>query len=103
MAAKKTITVPIQGMTCAACSSRIEKVLNKTDGVHASVNLAMEKATVEFDEAQLNIADVVNKIEKAGFKVPTTKLELEIDGMTCAACSSRIEKVVGKMDGVESI
>lgn len=103
MAAKKTITVPIQGMTCAACSSRIEKVLNKTDGVHASVNLALERATVEFDESQLKVEDVVNKIEKAGYQVPATKLELDIDGMTCAACSSRIEKVVGKMDGVESI
>lgn len=90
-------------MTCAACSNRIEKVLNKTDGVSASVNLPLEQAAITIEDNRIQITDVIEKIENAGFQVPLRKEEFQIKGMTCAACSSRIEKVVGKMEGVESI
>ena len=46
-----TIELPITGMTCASCANRIERKLNKLDGVHASVNYATEKATVDYDPA----------------------------------------------------
>ena len=46
------ITLNIIGMTCAACSNRIEKRLNKIDGVHAQVNLATEKATIDYPNDQ---------------------------------------------------
>ena len=45
----QTIELPITGMTCASCASRIERKLNKLDGVSASVNYATEKATVDYD------------------------------------------------------
>lgn len=96
----KKIQLPVQGMTCASCSSRIEKVLNKQEGVEATVNLTMEKATVQYDDEKYTVQDAIDKIEKLGFKVEEEKLDLEIEGMTCAACSARIEKVVSKMDGV---
>ncbi len=56
-------------MTCAACSARVEKVLNKIDGVkNANVNLTMEKATIEIYEGAIENAELIKAIEKAGYK-----------------------------------
>lgn len=99
---EKNVQLTIGGMTCAACSSRIERVLNKQDGVSASVNLAMEKASIHFDESKTSLKDIEERIEKLGFEVKKAKLDLDIKGMTCAACSARIEKVVNKLQGVQS-
>ncbi|QED49371.1 heavy metal translocating P-type ATPase [Cytobacillus dafuensis] len=91
----------VTGMTCAACATRIEKGLNKMDGVlEANVNLALEKATVKFDGATMGPADIQNKIKALGYDVITEKTELALTGMTCAACATRIEKGLNKMDGV---
>ncbi|MRH43211.1 heavy metal translocating P-type ATPase [Aquibacillus halophilus] len=98
----KKVNLNITGMTCAACSTRIEKVLNKMDGVDANVNLAMEKATIEYDEAVVSHTDLSEKISKLGYGVRMEKAEFDIHGMTCAACSTRIEKVLNKMDGVNA-
>ncbi|WLD94797.1 heavy metal translocating P-type ATPase [Alkalihalobacillus sp. AL-G] len=99
---QKEHTIPITGMTCAACSNRIEKVLNKMDGVEANVNLTTEKAKVAVDPEKVNTKDIIERIEKLGYGVPTEKVELDIHGMTCAACSARIEKVVGNMEGISN-
>ncbi|MFP3391339.1 heavy metal translocating P-type ATPase [Brevibacillus sp. SIMBA_040] len=94
-------TVPITGMTCAACALRIEKGLKKLDGVEtANVNLALEKSTVIYDPAITNLDDIRTKIESLGYGVAADKVELNITGMTCAACSTRIEKGLSKMPGV---
>ncbi|WP_077324831.1 heavy metal translocating P-type ATPase [Virgibacillus siamensis] len=97
----KHATLGITGMTCAACSSRVEKVLNKMDGVEAQVNLTTEKATVDYDSGKASIEDITKKIENTGYGVQTEKAEFDVTGMTCAACSSRIEKVLNKQDGVK--
>ena len=82
----------ITGMTCAACANRIEKGLNKMDGVQeANVNLALEKSSVKF-ELRIFEADLENKIEALGYGVVKQKMEFDITGMTCAACATRIEK-----------
>lgn len=97
------ITLPIEGMTCAACAVRIEKNVGKLSGVkEINVNLASERARVVLD-GETSWTDVVARIEKTGYQVPTSELDLNIEGMTCAACSARIEKVVGRMAGVEGI
>ncbi len=98
--ANKKITLGVDGMTCASCSTIIEKTLNKKEGVNANVNLAMEKASIEFDESITNIHEIEESIEKLGYKVIKNQVILEVDGMTCAACSSIIEKVIGKLEGV---
>jgi P-type Cu+ transporter len=91
----------ITGMTCAACAIRIEKGLKKMEGVEeANVNLALEKATIKYDAATMNPTAIQKKIQDLGFDVVTNKIELDITGMTCAACSTRIEKGLNKMDGV---
>ncbi|SFN32736.1 Cu+-exporting ATPase [Nitrosospira briensis] len=100
--ALKQIELPIEGMTCSACAARIEKNLNKLPGVHAVVNFANEKARVEFDDAAIRPEELVHSIEKAGFHVVPQSVQLQISGMTCAACSGRIEKALDKLPGVSA-
>ena len=64
--ADQHVDLAITGMTCASCSARIERKLNKLDGVEASVNLATEKASVSFPSA-LSVADIVATVEKTGY------------------------------------
>ncbi|PTU87005.1 heavy metal translocating P-type ATPase [Staphylococcus pasteuri] len=96
---KKT-TIDITGMTCAACSNRIEKKLNKLDDVTAQVNITTEQATIYDHQGQYHTEDYVNEIQHLGYDVVKDSVELTISGMTCAACSNRIEKVLNKIDGV---
>lgn len=101
MSDTKHTSIGVTGMTCSACSSRVEKVLNKMDGVDAQVNLTTETATVDFDPSQTSIDEITDKIEKLGYGVQTEQMELDVFGMTCAACSTRIEKVLNKQQGIE--
>lgn len=76
----KETSFQVTGMTCAACSSRIEKVLNKMDGVvNANVNLALETATVTYNPAVLTIGEIENKIEKIGYRAELKTEKEEID------------------------
>ena len=102
MAEKEHVSLNISGMTCAACSNRIEKVLNRMDGVEANVNLTTEKASVDYQQDKTSLDDITNRIEGIGYGVVYEKSDLDITGMTCAACSNRIEKVLNKTDGVKS-
>ena len=99
---RNTVDLPIEGMTCAACAARIERQLNKLPGVSAAVNFASERAHVAFDADAVSPPQIVETIEKAGFKVPPQSLDLAISGMTCAACATRIETVLNKLPGVEA-
>ncbi|MDD2553942.1 MAG: heavy metal translocating P-type ATPase [Desulfotomaculaceae bacterium] len=97
----KKITVKIKGMTCAACSSRVEKALAKMPGVHtAVVNLAVETATVEYSPARVTTEMVLDKITETGYQPVVERAELKITGMSCAACSARVEKGLNKLPGM---
>ena len=96
------LDLPITGMTCAACAARIEKVLSRLPGVTASVNLAAERAHIDLGSSGTTPQQVVTTIERAGFGVPLQTLELGIEGMTCAACATRLEKVLNRIEGVEA-
>ena len=98
----QALELPLAGMTCAACAARIEKQLNKLPGVEAVVNFATERATVRYASAETTAAKLVETIRKTGFDVPPATVELAIGGMTCAACSARIEKQLNKLPGVEA-
>ncbi len=96
-------TVPVEGMTCASCSARIEKNVSKLPGIkEIHVNLASERARFVVD-ANTTWKQVVERIEKTGYSVPYREVELNIEGMTCASCVARIEKVVGKLDAVKFV
>ncbi|MHA6251827.1 heavy metal translocating P-type ATPase [Oceanobacillus sp. CAU 1775] len=101
MSNKTHTTIGVTGMTCAACSTRVEKSLNKMDGVEAQVNLTTEKATIDYDENVTSIDDITKRIENIGYGVVLDQANLDVFGMTCSACSSRIEKVLNKQEGVK--
>ena len=67
---ERGLELPIEGMTCASCATRIEKRLNKLEGVEASVNYATENAAVTFDPAQVAPEDLVAAVEAAGYRAP---------------------------------
>ena len=93
------LSLPISGMTCAACSTRLEKQLNKLPGVEATVNLANETATIHFLSAETTSEKILDTIRKTGFDVPPQHLMLKISGMTCASCAARIESAVNTLPG----
>ena len=100
MSETKHISVGVTGMTCSACSSRVEKVLNKMQGVDAKVNLMTEVATVDYDPAFTSVEAISDRIEKLGYGVKKEKAEFDILGMTCATCSNRIETMLNKQEGI---
>ena len=99
----------VKGMHCAACSSRIERVVSGMPGVEkVSVNLATETMDLLWDETKSGLSEIGERIKELGFElrvdedVKTCSLDLAIAGMHCASCSSRIENVVGRLPGVVS-
>ncbi|TVM16961.1 heavy metal translocating P-type ATPase [Oceanidesulfovibrio indonesiensis] len=97
----------VSGMTCAACSSRIERVLGRLEGVdEVSVNLAAETMQIKYDPDRQSDASIAEAVRKLGFDADPIReggsrdIVLDVGGMTCAACSSRLERVLGKLDGV---
>ena len=98
---RKETVLPITGMTCASCAIRIEKGLKKVEGVEeASVNFALERTSIKYDPNVVEIDDFKKKIKNLGYDVVEEKVELNIIGMTCAACATRIEKGLNKIEGV---
>lgn len=98
---QKQKTVQITGMTCAACANRIEKGLNKMEGVDsANVNFALERATVTYDADKVNDEAIEATIKKLGYGTVKEVTRFKLEGMTCAACANRIEKGLNKMPGV---
>ena len=94
--------LPVEGMTCASCVSRVEKALAKVPGVErASVNLATAIASVKAG-AGVELLAMRAAIEKAGYAVPEASVSLNVGGMTCASCVSRVEKALKKTPGVVS-
>ncbi|MFP5260230.1 MAG: heavy metal translocating P-type ATPase [Acidobacteriota bacterium] len=104
----KTVTLPVAGMHCAACSSRIERVLGSMEGVEAAaVNLADASLRLDFNPEIVPLDDIAARVAELGFTLgppppENAVLDLAISGMHCAACSSRIERVTGKLPGMHS-
>jgi Cu+-exporting ATPase len=97
----KQIDLPVGGMTCAACSSRVERGLKKIEGVgEVNVNLATGKAHVEYDSEKTSVPTFIDTICTMGYEVKSEKVILPVGGMTCAACSSRVERTLNRLNGV---
>ncbi|WP_025732378.1 heavy metal translocating P-type ATPase [Carnimonas nigrificans] len=95
-----SISLPIEGMACASCVGRVEAALAKIEGVSSvSVNLATERADVSLAGPVDRMA-LVQAIEKSGYEVPASTVELAVEGMTCASCSGRVEKALNALPGV---
>ena len=101
----KTKILPIEGMTCAACSTAVERAVRKLPGItEANVNLTAENLHLSYDESQVSLDSVVRAVDDAGYKavIPSQHAQLDIQGMTCASCSATVERVVGKLPGVQN-
>ncbi|MCP4745791.1 MAG: copper-translocating P-type ATPase [Desulfobacteraceae bacterium] len=100
---ERTVTLPISGMSCVNCATNIERALGKQLGgvLEANVNFAAEQAQVRYNSERVNVADVVEQVNRAGFKVPLAHVELPVIGMSCANCAANIERVLNeKLDGI---
>jgi len=100
----KQVTLPISGMTCAACVMHVEGGLKDVPGVEsAMVNLANERATVQFDPEIANYDLMVAAVRDVGYDVIVDKITLPIAGMTCAACVMHVENGLGQVPGVLNV
>lgn len=96
------VSLQVEGMTCASCVGRVEAALKKVDGVQsASVNLATERADITLAKP-VDQQVLIQAIEQTGYDVPANKVELSIEGMTCASCVSRVEKALNAVNGVKT-
>ncbi len=94
-------TIEIEGMTCASCVARVERVLARQQGVEAaSANLASETVTVKHD-GTLRAVELGEALARAGYPAREETVTLEIEGMTCASCVARVERALSVVPGVE--
>jgi Cu+-exporting ATPase len=113
----KSAVYEVKGMSCASCAVRIQNTVQKLAGVDkAEINYATEKLSVSFDETKLNQNALLDSVKKIGYELVGDDREgdgkagpaglrrasFAIAGMTCAACSARIEKALKTLPGVES-
>lgn len=97
----KQLELGIEGMTCASCSTRVERTLGKLEGVkEAPVNLATERASIHYDESRVTPAVLVEAVREIGYSPIVDEIEIGVGGMTCANCSARVERALNKMPGV---
>ncbi|MFN3585937.1 MAG: heavy metal translocating P-type ATPase [Moraxellaceae bacterium] len=95
-----TFTLGIDGLRCASCVARVEKVLASVPGVvEARVNLATETARIDTD-GSTSLAAVHDAVERAGYHLATVHTDLAVSGMTCASCAGRVEKALTGVPGV---
>ncbi|WP_298234482.1 heavy metal translocating P-type ATPase, partial [uncultured Azohydromonas sp.] len=95
-------SLPIEGMSCASCVTRVEKALAAVPGVRqASVNLATEAASVQA-EGPVPLQALRAAVQRAGYRVSEQTVRLRVEGMTCASCSARVERVLSRQPGVIS-
>ena len=100
LATERTFTLPLSGLHCVACVSRVEQAVAEVDGVvEATVNLADEMLTVRSDQ-ELTAAAVAAAVEAAGYEVPAAERTLQVEGMHCASCVGQVENAIGDVPGV---
>lgn len=100
----KQISLPVEGMNCAACAARVEKALKAVPGVKsATVNLVAQKASVEYDPNQATVAELVRAVQELGYRVPAEEISFSVRGMRCAACAARVEKALAELPGVHEV
>ena len=104
---EERLTIPVTGMTCAACVSHVTHALQEVPGVaDVTVNLASEKATLALNNGigngNIPLPALAHALQDAGYGVATQKTALAVGGMTCAACVSHIERALADVPGVVS-
>ena len=102
MSEPTTLTLNIDGLSCAGCVGRAERGLQEVPGISdASVNLATKSAQITLDGA--SITDATAALIKAGYPAREAETILQIDGMSCAGCAGRSERALQAVPGVVSV
>jgi Cu+-exporting ATPase len=97
------LTIPLTGMTCAACAVRIQKKLERGEGVRSAVvNYGTERATVDYDPAMSNASALVGLVREAGYGARTAEVELLVAGLEWAATAVPLERELSQLAGVLS-
>ena len=96
----RPVSLPVEGLTCASCVARVERVLRALPGAsEVAVNLATGRASLRLPGP---ISGAVEAIGRAGYTVPEAVTAIEVAGMTCASCVARVERVLAALPGVAS-
>ncbi|MGL5775224.1 MAG: heavy-metal-associated domain-containing protein, partial [Aeromonas veronii] len=95
------IQLPLTGMSCANCASRISAALNQLEGVKATVNFALEQAAIELADSD-RLPEVLESIKAQGYDYGSETILFQITGMTCAGCAARLNKMLTALPGVIS-
>lgn len=99
---KRTV-IKIGGMHCAGCVNSIQKSVSDVPGVNkVEVNLATEKATLEFDQTKVKFDSIEKVIEEIGYKVVYEKLTLKLGGISDSTDAERLEQKLHQLDGIKS-
>jgi Cu+-exporting ATPase len=100
----RSMTLPVTGMTCANCVSTVERNLKKLDGVQgANVNLASERASVEYDPARVDQQAIVSRIRRAGYDVALGEADLLLKRLGDDNDARRLEEVLRGTEGVMEV
>ena len=95
----------VGGMTCSACSNRVERGVSKLQGVNnANVNLTTETLVVDFDENTISAEDIEKKVDALGYEIIKNikTYSYKVEGMSCSACANKVERVTKKISGVDN-
>jgi Cu+-exporting ATPase len=97
-------SIRVTGMTCTTCAFTVQKALAKLHGIdQAKVNFASEKASVEYDPAEVDLGKIKDTITESGYGIATRKSIFPVRGMTCASCVARVEEALKSVPGVVSV
>jgi P-type Cu+ transporter len=103
MKTKPEITIPVTGMTCAACAARVERRLSRGEGVEAAqVNFATERATVRYDPSSASASSLVELVKSAGYGARLSETRLAIEGLGWAVSAEPVERELLRLPGVLS-
>jgi Cu+-exporting ATPase len=102
--ASARITLPVEGMTCGACATTVQKRLEQASGVQeAAVNYATGKATVTIDDGRVKVADLVHAVRDAGYDCAKATVSFGVEGLHYAPGVARVEGELGGLPGVLSV
>ncbi len=94
----ETMTLPVEGMTCASCVARVEKVLKRVEGVEsAAVNLASERVTLSFDMTRASLGQLATVVEEAGYKLLLPSPTIKPAGADLAPIDIHLDKAYRKL------
>jgi P-type Cu+ transporter len=103
VSAPARLTIPVTGMTCAACATRVQRKLSRGEGVlEAAVNFGTERATVAYDPSQASAASLVGLVEAAGYGARTQTVQLPVAGLEWAVSGEPVERELRLVPGVLS-